>query len=58
VTQRELASHVAQNTAKIRSFLVKLPKAEATTDAVRRFLAEELSNGQPSLEQLARRGFT
>ncbi len=33
--------------------LAKLPKAEPTADTVRRFLAEELSNGQPKLEQLA-----
>jgi AraC-like DNA-binding protein len=32
-----------------------LPKAEATTDAVRRFLAEDLSNGQAKLAQLAPR---
>jgi AraC-like DNA-binding protein len=41
--------------AQVVALLAKLPKAEATTDAVRRFLAEELSNGQPKLEQLAPR---
>jgi AraC-like DNA-binding protein len=35
--------------------MAKLPKAEATTDAVRRFLAQELSDGQPQLKQLAPR---
>jgi AraC-like DNA-binding protein len=33
----------------------KLPKAEATTDAVRRHLASELDKGQPTLEQIAPR---
>jgi AraC-like DNA-binding protein len=41
--------------AQVLALLRKLPKAEATTDAVRRFLAEELSNGQPKLAQLALR---
>jgi AraC-like DNA-binding protein len=41
--------------AQVVALLAKLPKAEATTHAVRRFLAEELSNGQPRLEQLAPR---
>jgi AraC-like DNA-binding protein len=41
--------------AQVVALLANLPKAEATTDAVRRFLAEELSNGQPRLEQLAPR---
>lgn len=40
---------------QVAALLAKLPKAEATTDAVRRFLAEELSNGRPGLEQLAPR---
>jgi AraC-like DNA-binding protein len=33
----------------------KLPKGEATTDAVRRHLASELGKGQPTLEQIAPR---
>jgi AraC-like DNA-binding protein len=33
----------------------KLPKGEATTDAVRRYLAGELGKGQPILEQIAPR---
>jgi AraC-like DNA-binding protein len=41
--------------AQVVALLRKLPKGEATTDAVRRFLAEELSNGQPKLAQLAPR---
>lgn len=41
--------------AQVMALLAKLPKAEATSDAVRRFLAEELSTGQPRLEQLAPR---
>jgi AraC-like DNA-binding protein len=41
--------------AQVVALLAKLPKAEATTDAVRRLLAEELPNGQPRLEQLAPR---
>ncbi|MGB7845748.1 MAG: AraC family transcriptional regulator [Candidatus Acidiferrum sp.] len=41
--------------AQVLELLAKLPKAEATTDAVRRFLAEELSNGQPKLAKLAPR---
>jgi AraC-like DNA-binding protein len=41
--------------AQVVALLAKLPTAEATSDAVRRFLAEELSNGQPRLEQLAPR---
>jgi AraC-like DNA-binding protein len=41
--------------AQVLALFAKLPKAEATTDAVRRFLAEELVNGQPKLEQLAPR---
>jgi AraC-like DNA-binding protein len=39
--------------AQVLILLAKLPKAEPTADTVRRFLAEELSNGQPKLEQLA-----
>jgi AraC-like DNA-binding protein len=41
--------------AQVMALLAKLPKGEATTDAVRRLLAEELPNGQPTLEQLAPR---
>jgi AraC-like DNA-binding protein len=41
--------------AQVIALIAKLPKAEATTDAVRRFLAEELSNGQPRLGQIAPR---
>jgi AraC-like DNA-binding protein len=41
--------------AQVVALLSKLPKAEATTDTVRRVLAEELPNGQPRLEQLAPR---
>jgi AraC-like DNA-binding protein len=41
--------------ARVVAMLSKLPKAEATTDAVRRFVCEELSNGQPKLEHLAPR---
>jgi AraC-like DNA-binding protein len=41
--------------AQVLVLLEKLPKAEPTADTVRRFLAEELSNGQPGLEQLASR---
>ena len=41
--------------AQVVALLTRLAKAEATADAVRRFLAEELSNGQPRLEQLAAR---
>jgi AraC-like DNA-binding protein len=41
--------------AQVVALLAKLPKAEATTDAVRRFLAEGLSNGQPQLAQIAPR---
>ncbi len=39
--------------AQVLTLLAKLPKAEPTADTVRRFLAQELSNGQPKLEQLA-----
>lgn len=35
--------------------LQRLPKGEAATDAVRRCLAGELCNGQPTLEQIAPR---
>jgi len=41
--------------AQVVALLARLPKAEVTADAVRRFLAEELSNGQPRLERLAAR---
>ena len=41
--------------AQVLALLAKLPKAEPTADTVRRFLAEELTNGQPKLEQLASR---
>jgi AraC-like DNA-binding protein len=40
---------------QVLALLAKLPKAEATTDAVRRLLAEKLANGPPTLEQIARR---
>ena len=40
---------------QVVALLAKLPKAEATTDAVRRLLAEELANGPPTLEQIAPR---
>lgn len=40
---------------QVEALLGNLPRAEATTDAIRRFLAVELSNGQPRLEQLAPR---
>jgi AraC-like DNA-binding protein len=41
--------------AQVVALIQKLPKAEATTDAVRRHLASELAKGQPSLEQIAHR---
>jgi AraC-like DNA-binding protein len=41
--------------AQVVAILQKLPKGEAMTDAVRRLLAGELCNGEPSLEQIARR---
>jgi AraC-like DNA-binding protein len=41
--------------AQVVTLLRKLPKAEAATDAVRRFLAEQLSNGPPRLEEMAPR---
>ena len=41
--------------AQVVALLDQLPKALGTTDTVRRFVVEELSNGQPRLEQLARR---
>jgi AraC-like DNA-binding protein len=41
--------------AQVVALLAKLPKSERTSDAVRRLLAGELSNGQPRLEQLAPR---
>jgi AraC-like DNA-binding protein len=39
--------------AQVVAALEKLPKGEATTHAVRRHLAGELSKGQPTLEQIA-----
>jgi AraC-like DNA-binding protein len=41
--------------AQVVAAIEKLPKAEATTDAVRRHLASELGKGQPTLEQIAPR---
>jgi AraC-like DNA-binding protein len=41
--------------SQVKALIAKLPKAEATTDAVRRFLAQELSCGQPQLAQVAPR---
>ena len=41
--------------AQLVDLIQKLPKAEATTDAVRRHLASELAKGQPTLEQIAPR---
>ena len=41
--------------AQVMALLAKLPKAEGATDAVRRFLAQELSDGQPQLGQIAPR---
>lgn len=41
--------------AQVVSVIEKLPKGEATTDAVRRHLAGELGKGQPTLEQIAPR---
>ena len=41
--------------AQVVATLQKLPKGEATMDAVRRYLAGELCNGQPTLNQIAPR---
>jgi AraC-like DNA-binding protein len=41
--------------AQVVAMLQKLPKGEAATDAVRRCLAGELCNGQPTLRQIAPR---
>ena len=41
--------------AQVVSMFQKLPKGEAATDAVRRHLARELCNGEPTLEQIAPR---
>jgi AraC-like DNA-binding protein len=41
--------------AQVLAIFKRLPKGEAVTDAVRRLLAEELCNGEPSLEQIAPR---
>ena len=41
--------------AQVVALIQKLPKGEATTDAVRRQLATELGKGQPTLEQIAPR---
>jgi AraC-like DNA-binding protein len=40
---------------QVLAMLQKLPKGEAVMDAVRRLLAGELCNGEPSLEQVAPR---
>jgi AraC-like DNA-binding protein len=40
---------------EVVALIEKLPKAEATIDAVRRHLAGELGKGQPTLEQIAPR---
>jgi AraC-like DNA-binding protein len=41
--------------AQVVAMLQKLPKGEAVTDVVRRYLAGELCNGEPGLEQIAPR---
>lgn len=41
--------------AQVVAVIQKLPKGEATTDAVRRLLATELGEGLPTLEQIAPR---
>ena len=41
--------------AQVVTVIQKLPKGEATTDAVRRYLASELGKGQPTLELIAPR---
>jgi AraC-like DNA-binding protein len=41
--------------AQVVTMLQKLPKGEAVTDAVRRHLAGELCDGEPTLEQIAPR---
>jgi AraC-like DNA-binding protein len=41
--------------AQVAVLLAKLPKAEAIMDSLRRLLAEDLSNGEASLESLAPR---
>jgi len=41
--------------AQVVDVIRKLPKGEATTDAVRRHLASELGKGQPTLELIAAR---
>jgi AraC-like DNA-binding protein len=41
--------------AQVADLLRSLPRAEATTDGVRRLLAEELCDGKPTLERLAAR---
>ena len=41
--------------AQVVTLIEKLPKGEATTDAVRRLLATELGEGQATLEQIAPR---
>ena len=40
---------------QVVAVIARLPKGEATTDAVRRLLATELGEGQPTLEQIAPR---
>lgn len=41
--------------AQVVALIQKLPKGEATTDAVRRHVAGEVGEGQPTLEQIAPR---
>ena len=41
--------------AQVVAVIQKLPKGEAATDAVRRYLASELGKGQPTLQQIAPR---
>src|SRR5262249_397327 len=41
--------------AQVMAVIEKLPRGEATTDAVRRYLAGGLGDGQPTLEQIAPR---
>ena len=41
--------------AQVVAVLEKLPRGEATTDAVRRHIADELSDGEPRIERIAPR---
>ena len=41
--------------AQVVAMVAKLPKGEAATDAVRRYVAGELCNGEPKLEHIAPR---